>query len=278
MSNLENLRAQALANQKRVARKLRRQIKQHHIKEKYVPAPQTSREHVRKLNTRQLEKLIERQENFMSRKNQWWGDRKGRPLPLKEVRDYLNVVRGWNKVKAEDFKTWGNLSAYIDPDRNIPNWRLQDEWKRTRKHNLMGNDPIAWSYPKVHGFENAEALVERTNKLRKRLEPGYMAKYEKAVEENAREMLVKRGDFGNLAESFDNMSAKARRKLLHDGGFWTALKMMYEMLKYDVQTVDWARSIFSDQYYDIRERMNFYDKQFRSKTYQSPPEKLVFNV
>jgi hypothetical protein len=261
MSELDNLRQEALNRHRAVSKKISRTRRVNGAEiEGTRFDPRREPEKFKTYNRAQLEGTLRAYDTFMSRSVQFYGDSEGRPLVGKQWKIYKNLERTFNRNARNQFATISELEI---PGRNMT---ASEYVASTRSDFPRAADPAVNSpYTEYNrapaNIASTKGLKHLIKTLKKNIQPNYFDKLQKEARRQADRMFEIVGQEG-LQKRVQGLNSK-QFNALWITKFAAALSGKYELLKdstakskkqwYDVvsdnefddmvELIDWAEKI-----------------------------------
>lgn len=175
---------------------------------------------------------------FISRKTQYYGDVKGRPISRDAWLMYKRAERAYNKKTAEDFRQYENIRL-PNSDETI----RQRMEKITPTHRRMAQGPVNAPYEVLERLPKNVASVKDLKRLQRGLEdrvrPGNFEKRLREARDQFSKMIEITGN-DELAKEFRGLNDRQTYVLWHFTNFATSVSLQYQMALHNLAKSDAA--------------------------------------
>lgn len=251
MASLGDKRAEVLARQRAVGKKISRMNRSTGVQISGTPLdPRVPRERIARLNTVQLDALLNRLNTFQSRKVQYVPDASNRPIPKQKFDQYTRLVRQYNReVRRRQAK-------YDDVFLKSAGQTVKERRAmRTPVHragtNPAANSPVELSESKPWHIASPKALDRLIKSMKEKTAPSY---HKKRIKE-ARDQLKKMAYSANIPSLFDNTSGLTDAQfdfLWNETSYATAASLAYELTMSSLSNTEkpWFSTVINDKLND----------------------------
>lgn len=186
-----------------------------------------------RLNRKQLEAQAARLSEFTSRSTQFVPDRKNRPLPAKEWREFERRKNAVNKKSMKAFQKVGHVKLPVGDETIID--RLE---RMTPKHKRMGNRTVNVPYApldtKPKNIESEKGLAKLIARMDKRLGESYIRDEVKLARRSASKILGRLGE-KELRRDVNKLTDAQFYTLWNMSTFAVDITIPYEDYKKDLE-------------------------------------------
>ena len=262
---LARLRADVKRQQRLVRAKMRRAEKNYRIdwdlKSNKSVAPIADLKKVNRYTGSQLNSILKKQSDFLSRKNILRADARGRVLPPDLVAVHLKLDKQFYDMAQKHWDKFKDIPAYHHDERFGDGQTLDDIRKQRTPDWGLGAHDMSDSIGNVQrrktfgSIRDADALRKLNKTLAERIaDKQFWQHRQDKIMNSVRDQLSLFGDIGlKIYDKVADMSPNARELLLADRRFMDSLSVSYEGLRMGFQIPD------GDSIEDVRLRNDLSD-------------------
>ena len=264
-SELARLRADVKRQQRLVRAKMRRAEKNYRVdwdlKSNKSVAPIADLTKVNRYTGSQLNSILKKQSEFLSRKTILRADARGRVLPPNLVAENLKLDKKFYDMAQKQWAKFKDIPAYHH-DEKFGDGQTLDDIRRQRTPDWgIGSHDMSDSIGNVQrrktfgSIRDADALKKLNKTLAERLaDKQFWRHRQDKIMDSVMKQLSLFGDVGmNIYDKVADMSPKARELLLNDRRFMDSLSTSYELIKMGLKPPD------GDSIEDVRLRNDLAD-------------------
>lgn len=225
MANLEDLRVELKRRRQLANRKVRR-IENEGVEiagTKHDPRSQTD---VKKLNVKQLQSELNKLTTFSSRRTQFVGGHRGRPIPIVEWRKYSAAQKAANESANALYERYRNIVI----DRNGTTIGERDAYTRSDFPNTANpavNSPFKKIERVPRQVTTQKALKQMTKQQQAKIDPKHMENFVREGKRDLRKMLKVAGQ-SDMMRDIDKLTTKQFHILWGFTSFAMDISIAYE--------------------------------------------------
>lgn len=257
MASLSQFRSEVKAQEIRVQRKLARLRREKGVTDFATIDPRREKNRTSRYNTKQLNAYMRELTAFTSRKTQYVGDSKGRPMSAKTFRDMKKAEKSANEQRKQFLKDIYDVKL---PSGGKVGHFIEQFGPSQWKPNMFTDNLTMPSDRKPKSFTSQNALEKVKEYLTKEAEnfQGKFVNYRKEGYE-----IFKTVGNDRLTKKFMSLNKRQLAILWSGTGFVNAAVSLYELVsmgRTDESENEWDRQMYEADTFDVEQLLNWANK------------------